>query len=79
MTAKVTFGNINGVDSPAEHVSLRDQPGDHVTAVVPAAPIAGKVEGLKQRLHVGQSSQSSSVDPMGKCAWVLAWKVFMFA
>ena len=65
MTAKVTFGNINGVDSPAEHVKLRDQPGDQVTPMVPTAPSAGRVDGLKQRLHVGQSSQSSSVDSMG--------------
>jgi len=70
MTAKVTFGNINGVDSPAEHVALQDQPGNQVTVMVPPAPPAGRIEGLKQRLHVGQSSQSSSVDSMGVCIHV---------
>jgi len=74
MTAKVTFGNINGVDTPAEHVTLRDQPGDQVTAMVHTAPPAGRMEGLKQRLHVGQTSQSSSVDSMGMCVWcVCVW------
>lgn len=68
MTAKVTFGNINGVDSPATHVTLHDTPKDQITAMYSTASSTGAAEGLKQRRQGGSSSSQppeSSVDSTG--------------
>lgn len=66
MTAKVTFGNINGVDNAATHVTLQDAPKDHVTTMISMASSSSGADGLKQRRQGGSSSsqpQESSVDP----------------
>lgn len=68
MTAKVTFGNINGVDSAATYVTLQDAPKDHVTTMISMASSSSGADGLKQRRQGGSSSsypQQSPVDPTG--------------
>lgn len=68
MTAKVTFGNINGIDSAATHVTLQDLPKDHVMSTVSTVSSTGRTDGLKQRRQGGLSSsqpRESSVDPTG--------------
>ena len=69
MTAKVTFGNINGVDSPATHVTLHDASEDHVTTMISMASSSSSgADGLKKRHHSGSSSsqpQESPADPTG--------------
>lgn len=68
MTAKVTFGNINGVDSAATHVTLQDALEDQVTTVISTASSTSGVNSLKQRRQGGSSSTQpfeSSVDSTG--------------
>ena len=69
MTAKVTFGNINGVDSPATHVTLHDASEDHVTTMISMASSSlSGADGLKKRHHSGSTSsqpQESPADPTG--------------
>ena len=69
MTAKVTFGNINGVDSPATHVTLHDASEDHVTTMISMASSSSSgADGLKKRHHSGSSPsqpQESQADPTG--------------
>ena len=68
MTAKVTFGNINGVDSPATHVTLQDTSKDRTTAMYSTASSTSAADGLKQRRQGGSSSSQppeSSVDSTG--------------
>ena len=68
MTAKVTFGNINGVDSAATHVTLHDAPEDHVTTMISMASSSSGADGLKKRHQSGSSSsqpQESPADPIG--------------
>ena len=60
MTAKVTFGNINGVDSAATHVTLSDTSRDHMTTVYSStASSSGAADGLKQRRQRGSSESSA--------------------
>ena len=68
MTAKVTFGNINGVDSPATHVTLHDASEDHVTTMISMASSSSGADGLKKRHHSGSTSsqpQEAPADPTG--------------
>ena len=64
MTARVTFGNINGVDGAATHVTLHDAPKDQVTTVYRTASATGAADGLNCHHHLNQ--RKSSVDPTGK-------------
>ena len=62
MTAKVTFGNINGVDSAATYVTLHDTPNDQTTAMYSTASSTSAAEGLKQR-RAGGSLSSQPPEP----------------
>ena len=68
MTAKVTFGNINGVDSAATHVTLHDTHEGHATTTISMPSSSSGADGLKKRHQGGSSSsqpQESSADPTG--------------
>jgi len=72
MTAKVTFGNINGVDSAATHVTLQEAPNDQTTTVISTASSTSGADGLKQRRQGGSSSTQpvESIDPTGTIVYV---------
>jgi len=79
MTAEITFGNINGVDSAAIHITLQETPNVQVTSDFNIF-IA---DGLKQRHQGGSSSTQpvESIDPtgtMGVCSCVksVMWLIF---
>ena len=80
MTAKVTFGNINGVDSTARHITLSDAPRDHMTTVYSStASSTGIADGLKQRRLRGSSESSADSTGMDALFKTLAVQNYFVA